>query len=322
LEDSHIEILDVRKRYRFDLSPALAIRKAITTCAVDVVVSYLNTPNLYSMMATIGSRAKVIVSERSMFEDGRLPLSTWVRYQAYRLADAITVNTEHQKDRVITSFPWSRSKLSVIWNGVDLDKYSPCMPARIPDSAEIRLIAAATIVPSKNAYNLIKALRLAIDQGIRLKIDWVGKVEQSGRGREEFDRCQALVEQLGLGDAWQWLGMCHNMHQLYRKYDALIHPSVLEGLPNAVCEGLASGLVILASNIGDNPLLVLDGVNGWLFDPDNPDSIAGALLRLARLSATQRQSISCASREMAVQNLGLDRFIESCEDQLLRTCQN
>jgi glycosyltransferase involved in cell wall biosynthesis len=70
-----------------------------------------------------------------------------------------------------------------------------------------------------------------------------------------------------------------------QRHDALIHPSLYEGLPNAVCEALAAGLPVLISNVCDHPLLVVEGERGFLFDPSDPLSIAMSIERAAALDA-------------------------------------
>jgi glycosyltransferase involved in cell wall biosynthesis len=98
---------------------------------------------------------------------------------------------------------------------------------------------------------------------------------------------------------------------LLRGYDALIHPSLYEGLPNAVCEALAAGIPVLASNVCDHPLLVADGSRGYLFDPRDPPGIAAAIAKLAELDSGAWRDLERNAREYASANLGVDKMVES-----------
>src|SRR5690606_21739605 len=84
----------------------------------------------------------------------------------------------------------------------------------------------------------------------------------------------------GVADRWRWLGRREDVPELMRAHDALVHPAFFEGLPNAVCEALASGLPVLASRVCDHPRLVGED-RGLLFDPGSPEDIAAALERFA-----------------------------------------
>ena len=311
VESHQIEIHDLEKRFRFDPRPLLHLRRLIASRRFDAVLSFLNTPNTYTILATIGSKySRVVVSERFIFSDVNVEVSTWLRYQLYRFADFITVNSFHQRDRIIRTFPWARNKLITIWNGVDLSKFTPQQKELAAEKTSIRLLAVATLVDWKNAYNLIKALALVRRMNIPIHIDWAGRLDNSDNSQSEYARCQKLLHDLELVDAWCWLGVCENMHKIYSKYDALIHPSFLEGLPNAICEALATGLPILASNVCDHPLLVKNGVNGWLFDPHDPQSIADAIINFYQLTKSARQEMGDASRKFAMEKLGMDYFID------------
>jgi glycosyltransferase involved in cell wall biosynthesis len=85
----------------------------------------------------------------------------------------------------------------------------------------------------------------------------------------------------------------------YQQADAVLLPSLVEGLPNTICEGMACGLPVLAGRIGDAEILVREGVNGFLFDPESPQDIARGLLQFCRLGAEARLQMGSASRGIA-----------------------
>jgi glycosyltransferase involved in cell wall biosynthesis len=103
------------------------------------------------------------------------------------------------------------------------------------------------------------------------------------------------------------------MHTVFPEYDALVHPSFIEGLPNAICEALACGLPILAGDVCDHALLVEHNVNGYLFDPGLSESIAESLVAFAELSPGSRQRMGIASRRLAEEKLGVNRLVDEYE---------
>lgn len=93
--------------------------------------------------------------------------------------------------------------------------------------------------------------------------------------------------------------------------------SFFEGLPNVVCEGMACGKPILLSNVCDAGNLVRDGKNGFLCDPNSPESMANALRRLAATSDQERRQMGLESRRMAEELFGENTVID-CYERILK----
>jgi len=63
--------------------------------------------------------------------------------------------------------------------------------------------------------------------------------------------------------------------------DVLVLPSYTEGLPNAILEGMASGMAVIASPVGGIPTLIEPSANGLLVPPGDVSALAAAMKRLA-----------------------------------------
>jgi glycosyltransferase involved in cell wall biosynthesis len=70
------------------------------------------------------------------------------------------------------------------------------------------------------------------------------------------------------------------MPGLLRKFDVLVLPSIWpEPFSRAVLEGLVSGLVVVATRSGGTPEIIVDGENGLLFTPNDPEELAKKIAR-------------------------------------------
>ena len=98
---------------------------------------------------------------------------------------------------------------------------------------------------------------------------------------------------------------------VYRKSTVFCLPSFYEGTPNSLAEALACGLPCACSNVSDNALYVHHNINGALFKPDSPESIARALEKLLSLSEKELQEMGKNSREIAISLLGRNGYIHS-----------
>jgi glycosyltransferase involved in cell wall biosynthesis len=95
------------------------------------------------------------------------------------------------------------------------------------------------------------------------------------------------------------------MIALYASSDMLILPSRDEGLPYVIIEALASGLPVVASDVGGISDAVRDGVSGILIEPGAADQLADAMRRLS-LDAQYRRELGEHARQIAVEEFSTD----------------
>ncbi len=271
---AHVKIIDVVKKNRFSLMPALEIRRYVKAENIDAVVSFLDVPNIYSILGTARLRnVKLVVSERSSFSTGHVSLAKRMLYFMYRSADAVTVNSHYQMNRIDSLFPAVATRTSVIYNTLDLNEFCPSGFTMRPSKGVVKVLSIASLQKLKNAKNLIKAVSLCRDRGLAVNVSWVGRLENSDEVNTEFSGCKDLIRDLKIQDRWEWMGVKSNIAELIRESDAVIHPSFFEGLPNVVCEAMASGKVVLAGNVCEHPYLLGEG-RGILFNPSSAECIS------------------------------------------------
>jgi glycosyltransferase involved in cell wall biosynthesis len=84
---------------------------------------------------------------------------------------------------------------------------------------------------------------------------------------------------VGLGDI-AWLpGECDNVPELLCAMDVFVLPSLAEGISNTILEAMATGLPVVATNVGGNSEILVDGITGFLVPRGNPDALAAAIRR-------------------------------------------
>lgn len=310
IESLGIPIHEVRKVGKLSPIPVRALAQLLRRTRPDGVLAYLPTPAVYAELASFAARGvPVVVSERFMYT--RMTPVVRAQQQLHRLATWITVNSHHQRERMEHLFPFMRGKVSTIYNGVDLEVFTPA-PVRDRDhGGPLRLLAVASTARKKNALNLARAVGLLVRRGADVRVAWAGVPTSADDGAAKSQVDAVLTEQ-GIVDRWEWLGKRSDVPELMRRYDALVHPAFFEGLPNAICEALASGLPVLASGVCDHPRLV-DADRGLLFDPASPRSIASALERFAATPQEVRLAMSRAARAFAERELALERYVQEYE---------
>ena len=297
----------------------MALTALIRRGAFDAVISYLSTANIYAELASVVSPGtRLVVSERTSHHDDKSAISALLRRLLHVVADQVVANSEAHATWLRTK-PWLKDKVSCIYNGVDLDAFQSKEMQAAP-TGPIRLLAVGRIGPEKNLLNLILALAPMQEQlGYVPSVDWAGQRDESPAGQSYSRQVDTLLEGTPqVRSRWQWLGLQSDISRLLGQYDALIHPSLYEGLPNVVCEALAAGMPVLVSNVCDHALLVAEGVRGFLFDPAMSASIGSAIIKLATLDSGAWHSMQRNARAYAVTNLGIDRMVIAYEALLFK----
>jgi glycosyltransferase involved in cell wall biosynthesis len=100
------------------------------------------------------------------------------------------------------------------------------------------------------------------------------------------------------------------MVSLYHAADALVLPSLYEGLPNAVLESHACGLPAVVSHAANIDGLVLDGQSGFEVPTFDHEALAGALARLFALSDEERRAMGARGRAHIASTFSVDRILE------------
>ena len=256
---------------------------------------------------------KLLVSERVGRDDDKFPLLDALRRALHVLADKVVANSRTHSDWLRRKW-WLRKKATYIYNGLNLQIFSPQEPPLMRRGG-LRLMGIGRVGPQKNILGLVAALAaLLAESGECPQISWAGQRDDGEDGRRYSRQVDAALDALPeIRRRWHWLGVRADVPELLRSHDALIHPSFYEGLPNAICEALAAGVPVLASDVCDHALLVADGERGVLFDPNSPQSIAAAIRKFAGLSSVDRRSYSLNARQYAEANLGVEKMVSSYE---------
>lgn len=213
---------------------------------------------------------------------------------ALRVADAIVVLSRRELEMFGRALPGAR--IAVVPNGIDPAPFlrHPRAPA-----AGLRLLYIGRLAAGKGLGESIEALALTRARGLepRLVIAGTGPEEAQLRERAAALGVSDMVS--FAGPAWGELKL-----RLLGNADVLLLPSYSEGLPYALLEGMAAGLVPVVTPVGAVTDVVADGVHGRLVPVKDARAIAGAIEDLARdANSLSRMSEACRRRIAAAYSL-------------------
>ncbi|MYD85073.1 MAG: glycosyltransferase family 4 protein [Acidobacteria bacterium] len=298
------------------LRRAVAVRRVIRARQPDVVIACLAGPGLYAELAGLPQRRfGLIVSEVSVPGD-TVRLSQRLRLGAHGLADAVVTQTDHVRRLLVGAAPWLAGRIAVIRNGVDLAEFRAREDedtSRSPGAGTTRVLVLAGYRPEKNPFGMLAAMeqvrRVAPDA--RVELDWYGSTGAAYGLDGVYRALRDAVRQRGVEGVFRLHGPVHDVARLYREASVVCLPSFYEGCSNVICEAAASGVPLVVSDICDNRKFVLDGITGFLADPDAATTFADAIVRFHRMSTAAKREMGGRAREHAEALFNPDRFADS-----------
>jgi glycosyltransferase involved in cell wall biosynthesis len=227
-----------------------------------------------------------------------------------RTTDAfIGVASAHGKHLTdIERFP--ASKVHVIYNGIDADRFAPrdARPLRqslgiATDAPVVGILAA--LRPEKNHELFIVGAQRILAALPNAQFIIVG----DGPKRPELE---ALAASLNVAHAVHFVGTRSDVPDLLAACDLVSLTSHNEAAPVSILEALGVGCPVLASNVGSVNETVIEGETGRLFPAGDLDAYAGAAIELLR-DKPLRTRLGAAGRRLVVERWSLDAMVHGYE---------
>jgi glycosyltransferase involved in cell wall biosynthesis len=127
-------------------------------------------------------------------------------------------------------------------------------------------------------------------------------------GGDERARLEGLARHLGIGDRVTFTGLVREMTPIYATVDLLIHPSETEATPRAVLEAMAHRVPVIATAVGDVPVLLDHGRAGVLVVPDDADALGVAAIEL----------LACPARARSLADRAFARYLDRHTIEIMR----
>lgn len=255
----------------------------------DVVVSFLTTTNILTLLAVKDRKFRLIVCERNDPEKQLLsPELEALRAITYRQADVVTVNSP------------VRSAVAVRYFGVENAVYLPNPITRVKDSRtrqpSRRLAYVGRLVAHKRVDLLVQAFYSAFHKGLFDALDIVGD-------GPELPKLMTKVNDLGLSKVVNFLGYVSDPSIVVGRSRFLILPSEYEGTPNAVLEAFAQGIPAICSSGSPGPVSLVSQIDeGLIFQSGSLSGLIDVLVYADKASFLY-QEMSMRSIEVAKSHL-------------------
>lgn len=195
--------------------------------------------------------------------------------RAARYTDVVVAVSQPIADYLRRVAPRTHSKVQVIENGVDTDRFAPAprSSGRGAHRDHVRIGHVARLEPVKNQRLLLRAFRLVMNEFPRTTL----RVAGTGSLRAELE---ALATELELGDGLRFDGAVSDVASWLRDIDILALTSDAEGTPMCILEAMASRVAVVSTAVGGIPAVLDHGSAGRLVSPGSVPAMAAALSEL------------------------------------------
>jgi glycosyltransferase involved in cell wall biosynthesis len=309
--------------FRQQLRFAARLRKQ----RLQILHSYNFYANVFAVPAARMAGVPVVlasVRDRGVYLS---PAQKRLQRRVLGLADQVLVNADSIRDWLLEQ-GLAADRITVIKNGIDLAPFPENPPPSgvrqelgIPATSPIVMLLAR-LNPQKGVDDFIKAAARIAPNHPDARFVIVGSNLQyaDGVSSEHTDyreSLQQLANSLGIAEKVIFTGHRDDAPALLAEAAISVLPSLSEGLSNTLLESMAAGVPTVATDVGGNPELVKEGVNGKLVPVQSPEQLARAIGSLLA-DPEQRRRLGAQARDMACTEYALPVMVAKTQ-QLYRT---
>ena len=265
------------EKYVFSRKPGLIdfrllgkLIKVLRKEKIDILHSHSGC-TLYSAMAGRLAGVKGIIHT----DHGRLVPDRrgliWEDFIFSRIIDRFVGVSEELAEYLRNIVRVPSKKLMTIINGVDTQEFKPISRDK-RDTARMNLGISldSNVIGCVCRLDRVKNIPFLLQTLHKLikKKGYLLVLVGDGPARSEVEN---TITELGLQSFIKLLGERSDVSRIIPLFDVFVLPSLSEGTSMTLLEALACGVPVIASNVGGNPKIIRDGVNGFLFDLNRPD---------------------------------------------------
>ncbi len=306
LEQGGVHVATARGGARGPVASLRTLRERLGSEPLDVL--HIHNPFDYSLYGAVagqlrrGTKVVNTLHATAMFE--RFSRKQKVKFWTSALLTNRFVSVcDETSDVLARRFRIPARKLAVIENGIDVARFLSIPPRE--QREEVVFGGVARMTKTKNQQLLIEAFARArnVHPAIRLRL--------LGSGAAEEPRLKALAATLELGESIEFCGYRDDVPGFLGEIDVFALPSRSEGLPLSLLEAIASGLPVVATDVGGVRKVVETTKSGRVCPSNDVEAFTEAMCATIvdpdRLQATER------ARENVVEHYSVARMTSDYE---------
>ncbi|VAX33731.1 hypothetical protein MNBD_NITROSPIRAE03-2100 [hydrothermal vent metagenome] len=308
----NIRVIELHRRKNREFTRLFRLVRLFRTIKPDIVHTYLFSANSYGRIAAIIAGAPVVIaSERSLPETGKDKNGYQVfldRILAF-FSHGIICNSLKASETLVEKYSFDANKVFTVHNGINAVDF--LKETNLDKIARKVVGTVGRLHSSKNYRLFLDMARIVLErfEPGDLKFVIIGE----GESRDELER---YSQQSGIADNVIFAGERDDVFPLLQAMDVFVMTSLYEGLSNAIMEAMLAGLPVVATDVGGNSELVVNGETGFLCPLNDASSLAE---RVAALVGNERVAMEMGEkgRKRVITEFKIEKMVRETEEVYL-----
>ena len=298
-----------------DFGLILSLRKIMKREKPDIVLSYTIKPNIYCSLVSAITKTKVIVNVSGLgtvflWKGIVKRLATGLYQLAFRHSAWVFFQNEDDRREFLRVVSIDSQKTSLLpGSGIDLKKFTPVDPV---NNHPPKLLMISRLIIEKGILDFIEAVKIIKQKGINAEFQLIGDLPEGHKRsitQEELDLW--IVEGL-----ITYVAHTDDVRPYIADADAVVLPSYREGTPRTLLEAAAMAKPLIATNVPGCNQVVIDELNGFLCEPQNPSDLAAKLEAFIAMEDQDRRTMGLQSRALVEKKYDVNKVVALYENKI------
>lgn len=311
LKKGGFKVFNLERRKGLDLSILRKIKLILKEEHPDILHPHQYTPYFYTVASCFSlKRPQIVFTEHGRFFPDKLSSKRVIFNQIAKFfTDAIIGVCEFSKEALVKYEKFPKDKIEVIYNGIKIEEF-----LKETDVESKR--KSLGLSPSDKIIGTVG--RLCLEKNHRMLIQAFGEVRKKikevklliigdGELRPELE---AFSRKMYLANDILFLGEHPDVAELMKIFDVFALSSDSEAASLVLLEAMASGLPVVATDVGGNPELVLDGETGILVERGNYKNFAQAIIRILQTNDLKTK-MGIAGEERVIEKFTFEKMVNA-----------
>lgn len=238
----------------------------------------------------------------------KVPETKYYKVLFEKFVDAVIVNAEPVRARLVRSSFIGEHKVHLVYNGLDVEKLDKAGGGKLNKPFDFTIVSSGELIHRKGHAIIIRAFAEFLNKSPNTRAGLV----IMGRGKQK-EKLKKLSNQLGIKDRVIFTGFLENPYPMLRGADLFISASSNEGLSNALLEAMYLEIPVITTAVGGAGDIVDHGHNGFLVSHGNTEELAELIERIYCCNKEELNRVGNAGRCTVMDSFSTERMTQALQ---------